>query len=137
MEITRYPTKYKTQQERFLYIAFSKFGSFVRLARTLGVTKQYIHEIVNEGSPLPSEYVSYLAYTLKLHPGLFHYSLWVQLTDDRLSYDDLLSLSYNKSLTQEEMDYIRAGTRMPDRQTLLKEIWKKALKPRKAKKKKS
>lgn len=73
-----YKENYKTAESRALYIiAKKKFGSFIKMGKALGVSRQYINQCVDLGIPL--KYASYLGRALGFDPGILAYKEWCLL----------------------------------------------------------
>lgn len=84
-----YKTSYKTAESRVLYLVAQKgYGSFTKMAESLGVSRQYLRQCVEEVVPI--KYAGFLARKHKFHPGLLNYKLYL-LMGGEFSFDKLLN----------------------------------------------
>lgn len=121
-----FPRKYRTMQQRFLYVVFMRYGTLVKVARILGITKQFIY-IILKNAQCPIEYASYLGDRNELCPGLFNYGTYVLVRGQKaLTYEKLLNI-HADWFTDDEYEYILKGTPPFDPIKILNSTWKKAL----------
>jgi hypothetical protein len=105
-----YKTKYKTAESRaFHLIAQKKYGSFTKMAESLGVSRQYINQCVDLGVPL--KYASYLGRKHLFSPGVLAYKDWCLLlckNDTGCGYDKLVQDA--RMFDDKDVEYILKGT---------------------------
>lgn len=114
--------KYITQQQRFLYIIFSRYGPIVRVAELLGVARQQVDRMMMTGK-MPLKYGSYLGCKQRLHVGLFCYVAYVLTKGkDAFTYETLLS---HADFSEEELYYIENGKKMDSPKKIIEATYRK------------
>ena len=124
VEIQPFPKKYKTMQQRFLYVVIARYGSKARFARLMKFTRQFVTEILLKGD-IPLEYASYLADKFNLPTGLFKYADYVQMKGKKALEYEILIKQNSDWFDDMELDYVVSGNSMPSPLILLESIWKK------------
>lgn len=120
--VIHYPTKYKTQQGRLIYIVFSRYGKFSYLAKVLKVSRQFINILLKE-ERLPLQYATSFGKRHKLSPGLFNYNtyLHVNIFDAPDTYEELLDRNC-EFFDEAELTYIYKGKKMESKKEFLETV---------------